>query len=292
MEMNTINILGVKIDRRSEDEIVRVVDHSLDKDEQKKIYTPNPEFIVEGKKNPKFVEVLNNADINIPDGIGLLWASKFLTLPNRFEDIKKINVLYTYYQVLYSLFSLIISPSFCTQFIPARISGSDFFWTIVDMCNKKNKRIFLLGAAPGIAERVRDRLQKIYPKLQVAGTYAGSPDRSMDDDICHFINTGKPDVLFVAYGAPKQELWIDRNIEKLPSVKIAIGVGGTFDFVAGVAKRAPAIMRKFGLEWLFRLITMPSRVKRIYNATFKFVGIAVKEKIRRIEDKNTIRSKI
>ncbi len=281
---NKVQIQGVDIDTRVEGQIKEIVSSFLDGELQHKIYTPNPEFIVEVVKNSEFRDVLNKADINLPDGIGLLFASKFLSLPNRFIRNKKLNRLYTYWQAFYCLLSLIFYPSFCREFITDRICGSDFFWDVVDMCAKKSKRVFLLGARPGVAEVVRDRLLKVYPKLQIAGTYAGIPDSESEKEICHIINTGKPDVLFVAYGAPAQEFWIDRSIEKMPSVKVAMGVGGTFDFVAGVAKRAPTWMKKLGLEWLFRLVISPSRVKRIYNATVKFVLVVIGEKIEGIKN--------
>ena len=119
---------------------------------------------------------------------------------------------------------------------------------------------------------------KEYPKSIFAGSYAGSPDKEDEEHIVEMINRGKPDILFVAYGSPAQELWIHRNLFKLDSVKVAIGVGGAFDFAAGMVKRAPKWVQKIGLEWLWRLIREPKRIKRIWNATYVFIKFIHKQK--------------
>jgi len=172
---NKLNLLGLLLDTKKEKDFVNDVNCILDGESQHMIFTPNPEMIIETRTNPEFLKVLNDASLQLPDGIGLLWASRFMDLPVRFKEQKKLRFIYALFQAFYSLLSLLIIPSFCRKIIPERVSGSDFFWKIVKLCNEKNKRIFLLGAAPGVAEKVRDKLQTVYPKIQVAGTYAGSP---------------------------------------------------------------------------------------------------------------------
>jgi len=277
---NKVSILGVNIDRKTKEEFVSDITRFLEGEDKHMVFTPNPEMIVRATKDKDFKNILNLATLNLPDGIGLLFASTYLSLKTRFKNFKKLKVIYSLSQALYTLLSLIFFPGFCRKIIPERVCGSDFFWELVRICNANQKRIFLLGAKPGVAEMVRDRVLKVYPKLQVAGTYAGSPDSDQEKEICHIINTGSPDLLCVAYGAPAQEKWISRNLKNLLTAKVAIGLGGTFDFVAGKTKRAPILIRKLGLEWLFRLLIMPSRIYRIYNATFKFVKIVIKEKVR------------
>jgi len=284
IKLKRLSLLNVNIDTQTEKEFVLEAEKYFDDESQHMIFTPNPEMIVEAQKNKEFLDVLNKSDMNIPDGIGLLWGSRFINLPIRFKSIPKLSFVYTLWQAFYSLLTLIIYPNFCRKFIPDRVSGSDFFWKLIDTCNKKNKRVFLLGALPGVADIVRDKLQTIYPKLQVAGTFAGSPDKLMEDEICYVISNSSADLLFVAYGAPSQEMWINRNLNKLKTVKLAIGVGGTFDFIAGKRKRAPLLIRRFGLEWLFRLFLTPSRYIRIYNATFKFVILVLREREARYKE--------
>ncbi|MBN1967050.1 MAG: WecB/TagA/CpsF family glycosyltransferase, partial [Anaerolineae bacterium] len=123
-------------------------------------------------------------------------------------------------------------------------------------------RLFLLGAAPGVAERTAAVLECDYPGLQIAGTYAGSPAPQEEEAIIERVNASGADILFVAYGAPRQDDWIARNRERL-NVRVAMGVGGSFDFIAGVVPRAPRWMQQIGLEWLFRLIRQPWRWRRM-----------------------------
>ena len=136
--------------------------------------------------------------------------------------------------------------------------------------NAGHLKIFLLGAEEGVTEKVKSILEKRHPDIKIVGTFAGSPDTKDDKQITNLINKIAPNVLFIAYGAPAQELWINRNLKRLPSVKLAMGIGGAFDFISGKQKRAPHLMQKLGLEWLYRLFKQPSRIKRIYNATIRF----------------------
>lgn len=194
-------------------------------------------------------------------------ASTYLNLP--FSKYKIIR----FFQIIKTLILVFIKPDSCKKIILSRISGSDLFLDIVKESEKTGWRIFLLGAGDGVAEKAISKLKIKYPKANLVGSYVGSPKENEEDNICSYINNAKPDVLFVAYGSPAQEFWIDRNLKKLNSVNIAIGVGGTFDFVAGRIKRAPVIFQKVGLEWLWRLFLEPSRIKRIWRATFVFVGL-------------------
>jgi N-acetylglucosaminyldiphosphoundecaprenol N-acetyl-beta-D-mannosaminyltransferase len=144
--------------------------------------------------------------------------------------------------------------------------------TVQDLCKNlgANSPIFLLGAAPGVAEKTAEILMSRSPLLRVVGTDAGW---SSDDDAARIIakiNECKPHLLLVAFGAPKQDEWIAKYLPQIPSVKVAMGIGGTFDFIAGTQTRAPKIMRKFGLEWLYRLVREPKRFKRIFNAVIVF----------------------
>ena len=191
------------------------------------ICTVNPEFIMDARRDALFAAALARADLRVPDGVGVLWAARLLGRP-----------------------------------LHQRVTGSDGIDQISQRAAEQGWRIFLLGAGVGVAERVAQILSERYAGLQVVGTYAGSPAEADWPAIHKLLAAAQPDILFVAYGHPRQDLWIDRHRHELPA-KVALGIGGAFDFVAGVAQRAPVSMQRLGLEWLHRLITQPWRWRRM-----------------------------
>jgi N-acetylglucosaminyldiphosphoundecaprenol N-acetyl-beta-D-mannosaminyltransferase len=142
-----------------------------------------------------------------------------------------------------------------------RVAGSDLVPRLSAEAANRGWRIFFLGAAPGVAEKTADILSKRNPGLQVVGCYAGSPALDEEDDIVERVRASRADILLVAYGAPKQDLWLDRNLARTGAT-VGIGVGGSFDFIAGVSRRAPRWVQRLGLEWLDRLIREPWRWRR------------------------------
>ncbi|MBT3865166.1 WecB/TagA/CpsF family glycosyltransferase [Candidatus Peregrinibacteria bacterium] len=261
-----IKILGVEFDTITEKEALEKVEGWLNEKNKRKrvIVTPNPEIILKAENNNRYRKILNKADLSIPDGIGVLWASKFNRISKKQSIPKKIG------QWFVSLAIIPFDPKYIRTEIPERLTGSDLTKRICALAAQKNKKVYLLGAQEGIAKLTAKKLKKLYPKLKIAGTHAGTPDKRDEDKIIQKIRKSKADILFVAYGAPSQELWIDRNIKKIPTVKIAAGIGGTFDFLSGNIPRAPKNFRKYGLEWAYRLYKEPRRIKRIFNATIKF----------------------
>jgi len=228
-----MKILGVKVDNLSLDEVLNKVDGFLEDNKQHYITTPNPEFLVKAQKDKEFKKILNNADLSIPDGVGLVFAS---LLSN--EKIKE------------------------------RIAGVDLMKAICKKAAKKSWPIFLFGAGPGVAEKAGEKLRRKYKGLE--------------------ISENNPAIFFVALGAPKQEKWIDENLKKMPNVKLAVGVGGSFDFISGNIKRAPQFIRLLGLEWLWRLILQPWRIKRILNAVIIFPWLVLKSKL--MYNKNIVKN--
>lgn len=224
-------ILDVKIDELSLKEVMQKITGFLIDDKLHHIVTVNPEFIMTAQNDDKFKEILNLADLNIPDGFGLQCAA--------FYKRKKIG---------------------------QRLTGVDLTWEIAKLAAEKDYSIFLLGGKPGVAEMTAKRLRYLYRNLKIAGTYAGTPD---EEGIVEKINQTHPDILLVAFGAPKQEKFISNNKNSL-KCKIAIGVGGTLDYISDMVPRAPKWMRSIGLEWLYRLFKQPTRIKRIYTAVIKF----------------------
>lgn len=222
-----IEILGVKINNVSGETLVSTIRSGLDQFNQIKIFPVNPEMVMIAKRNSNFKITLNNSHLSLPDGVGIILASRILG--NKIKE---------------------------------RLAGVDAFNKIIEFANDRGLKTFLLGAAPGVAEIARDNLIKKFPQLQIVGTYAGSPREEEEIKIRTLINESGAEVLFVAYGAPKQELWIDRNVKDL-NLKIVMSVGGTFDFIAETVKRAPMWIQKIGLEWFFRLLKEPWRWRRM-----------------------------
>ena len=235
-------ILGVPIDAISYGEWMSQIGKWVTTDAgAQHVCTVNPEFIIVARRDPIFFNILKRAAICVPDGVGLLWASRHLGAP-----------------------------------LPERVTGSDGLPLIARHAAEKGWKIFFLGAGEGIAERVAGILKAQHPQLIVCGTYGGSPAEREEDKIVAMINASGADILLVAYGAPKQDKWIARNLPRL-QVAMAMGVGGSFDFIAGVVPRAPQWMRDRGLEWFYRLLRQPWRLRRMLRLP-RFVLAVLRQK--------------
>lgn len=239
----SISILGIKLDQLDLKQAKNKVREFVDSNRLNLIVTPNPEFLLAARESQDFKKILNSADLSLPDGTGLVLAAHYLGLP-------KIN----------------------------RISGCDFVWELASYASQNSWSLYILGGERGVARKAAQSLLVQYPELKINGATSGYNKQNQmkgDQELADLINHARPDILLVAFGAPKQELWIARNRDKLHSVKVAMGVGGAFDYLAGRVRRAPKLIRKLGLEWLFRLIIQPSRIKRIYNAVIKFPIVVI-----------------
>ncbi len=249
-----VKILGVPVDAISYDRwLSRIGDWVASGEGARHVCTVNPEFIMIAQRDPIFFQILNRAEICVPDGVGLLWASRRLGAP-----------------------------------LPQRVTGSDGVPLIAQRAAEQGWRLFLLGAAEGIAERAANVLQARHPQLIIAGLHAGSPSEAEEDAIVAGINASGADILLVAYGAPGQDKWIARNLPRL-DVAMAMGVGGSLDFIAGVVPRAPRWMRARGLEWLYRLLRQPWRLRRMLRLPrFVFAilrqGAKAKARARRLSE--------
>lgn len=190
------------------------------------IATVNPEFVMSAQKDPEFSKVLESADLCLADGTGVVWAAR---------------------------------RQGCELSGP--VPGVDLIPPLAALCARRGFRLFLLGAAPGVAAALATRLRAEHPGLDVAA-HSGSPDPASDDETLRLIHVHRTQVLLVAFGAPKQDLWIARLKDRL-GVSVAIGVGGAFDYLTGRVPRAPAWMRRAGFEWLHRLAKQPWRIRRM-----------------------------
>lgn len=265
--MKKVKVLNIQFDVCTKDEAlgrILAVLKSNTHERACQIVTPNPEMLLEAKKNEVFSAVLNRAWLSIPDGIGILWASTFQ------EIAKRSGVFGRFLKAFFSLASLAFFPSYCRKIFPERITGTDLMESICAMSRELKTKIFLLGALAGVSEKVKEILEIRYPGVSIVGTFSGSPIEDDFPRIQSLVAETRPEILFVAYGSPAQELWIAQHLHKLPSVKIVMGVGGAFDFLSGLKKRSPKWMQRLGLEWMFRLSKEPSRFKRIWNAAVKF----------------------
>lgn len=235
--MNTINILGVKIDVISKQDLLQEISDRIQKNEKTLLYTVNNEFVVEANKNPKYKEVLNNSTISVADSTGIVWAAK-------------------------KLFKVRLT----------RLPGADLFSDLIKLAASKNMNIFLLGGDLGVGRASKAKIESEEPTIGEVDFLDGeqiSLNEHENEDIIYQINSIKPQMVFVALGSPKQELWIDKFASKIDA-NLFIGIGGTLDFYSGEIKRAPRWMRKWGLEWLYRLLKQPSRFGRIYRALVVF----------------------
>lgn len=223
-----VDILGVPVHRISKADALAWVRAAMSEPGLKQIATVNPEFVMTAQSDPAFLHVLRGADLCLPDGVGLIYAARRLGQP-----------------------------------IEERVPGSELVYDLAEAAAAAGWPLFLLGAAPGVAEQAAAILTERYPGLRVVGAYGGSPDPAENDDIVRRINDSGAWLLYVAYGAPKQDKWIERNRETLATVRVAIGVGGSLDFVTGRAVRAPQWAQDAGLEWLYRLYREPWRWRRM-----------------------------
>jgi N-acetylglucosaminyldiphosphoundecaprenol N-acetyl-beta-D-mannosaminyltransferase len=225
-DLASTRILGVRIDCLDTAAALTRIEQFVEEGGPHLVATVNPEFVMLARRNPEFARVLESADLCLPDGTGVVWAAR-----RQGCDLR------------------------------APVAGADLLPLLAQRCAQLGWRLFLLGAAPGVANQLADRLRAAHPTLQVAA-HSGDPDPSADVESLKLIHEHRTDVLLVAYGAPKQELWVDRLKPRL-EVAVAIGVGGAFDYLAGRVPRAPAWMRRAGLEWLYRLARQPWRIRRM-----------------------------
>lgn len=233
-ESKRIEILGIPVDPVTQEEALSRFRRLMDAPGCSLIVTPNSEIVLNASKDPELKALISGASLIIPDGIGLVYASRIIGKP-----------------------------------LKERVTGVDFLTTILQELEKSGKSIYLLGSKPASEERpsvahlAGEAMKKAYPSLKIAGTRDGYFKREDEEEIIRQINESGADFLCVALGSPKQEQFIARNASALETVRCGMGVGGSLDVWAGTVRRAPEFYQKYGLEWLFRFIQEPSRYKRM-----------------------------
>ena len=237
-----INIMGVGFDSLTLPEAVERAEELMAERRAAYVVTPNPEIVMTCWENPDAMDAVQNADLVLPDGVGVVYGARILGTP-----------------------------------LKGKLPGIDFATELMRRMAKCGGRVYLLGAKPGVAETAGERMKAQFPGLEICGTHDGY----FQDDapVIKDINALQPDLLLVCLGAPKQELWMHGNAAAL-KVGLMAGLGGSLDVFAGTVKRAPVFFQKLGLEWFYRLIKEPWRFKRMMMLP-KFLFACIGKKLRR-----------
>lgn len=222
-----VNVLGIPVDCVDVGRALEAVDAMVQGDRPRTILAVNPEKIMKAQSDPVLRDTLTGAGLVIPDGIGVVYAVRLLWK----EHI-------------------------------GRVAGADLMPEICAQASRQGYRVFLFGAAPDVNAQAVAILRQRYPGINIVGQRDGYVKDEQMPELLDAINASRAQVLFVALGSPRQELWMEKYLPHLPHVRVCQGVGGTFDVIAGRVHRAPAIVRRANLEWLYRLLTQPKRAYR------------------------------
>lgn len=224
-----VDVLGVSISKVTMSEATGKIREFVKSGTFHSVYTPNPEIIMLAKNDSAFHQILEEADLVVPDGIGVVIASKL----KRGEKL------------------------------PERVAGYDLVQSTMKEAVKEGYKYYFFGSKPGISEEAAVKMRETYPGIEIVGTRDGYFKPEDEPEIIADINASGANILLVALGAPKQEKWIEANKHLMPNVRVAIGVGGSLDVMSGNVKRAPIAFQKLGLEWFYRVLKEPTRFKRI-----------------------------
>lgn len=233
--MERVNILGIPVDKITRKEALNMLLSFIESGKFHLVVTINSENGTKAIEKKEFLEVVKKADLVVPDGIGIIYASRILG-----------------------------------DRLPERVPGIDLTYELLKICAKRGFGVILVGGREGIAEKARRNLIKEIPNLKILSTFNGYFNEDAEVKIVEEIKRKKPDVLLVGMGSEKQELWIYKWREEFKDIPVCIGIGGSLDIWAGEKKRAPKFVQNLGFEWLYRTILEPRRIKRVLKI-FKFL---------------------
>lgn len=241
---NSMRILGTKIDAHDKTSIKNAVNEALGKKNNIKIFTPNTEIVLRAKRDNKLKDVLENADIMIADGAGIVMASKILGTP-----------------------------------LPERLAGIEIGEYIIEAAAKLGLSIFLLGGKQGVADQAKERIAEKHKNIIICGTHYGYFETNGEENekVLEQIKSASPDILFVCMGFPRQEKWIVENSHNIPSLRLSVGLGGSLDVWSENVKRAPKIFRKLSLEWLWRILHEPRRMSFLFKIPIFLLNVLVEK---------------
>lgn len=240
--MDRIQLFGLSIDRVSMDEALGRIDEFIAERTPRHIVTLDSSMIVIAREDAALHQIVANADMITPDGVGVVWASRLLGKP-----------------------------------IEHRVSGVDLVAGVCERSERCGISVYFLGAAPGVADEAAENLKRKFPGARIVGTRHGFFAEADEPQIVADIASRRPDVLFVAFGIPKQEKFIQRHKAEM-NVPVSIGIGGSFDVHSGRVQRAPVWMQKAGLEWLFRLMQNPKKIGKVMTLP-RFALLALRLKL-------------
>lgn len=264
--MSKVNVMGITIDDIPQSEIFNFIEQTIQQKDASYITTINSELLQLSLRNSGFKSALEHASLRVCDGIGVQWAAAFLS--------KKHPVFINLFRAPFSLLRLIIQPSSAQRAIRNRTAGRLLFEELLKFAEVKGYSVFFLGGGEGVAQAVSQKAKLIYPQLVISGHYAGSPEQPKA--MLNSINSSN--ILFVAFGSPKQELFIQDYLKQLKS-NLTIGLGGTFDAYVGAKPigsafrqiKPPTWVNRLGIESFWRLITQPNRFNRVARSTLGLV---------------------
>ena len=248
--MNKVNILGVHVDMVNIQQAAEQIMRFFNEDRLHTVFTPNSEIIMAAYRDSSFCDILNNADLLTADGIGVVYASKILKKP-----------------------------------IDERAAGYDIAKKVLEKMNYTEHKLFLFGGKPGVAEEAAANLKEEYAELNIVGTRNGYFKPEDEAEIVRQINDSGADIVVVSLGAPKEEKWINAHKDEL-NVRVAMGIGGSRDGLAGRAERAPDFWCLIGMEWFYRLMKEPQRIGRMMDLPKFAATVMLKgKKYKQEEDK-------
>ncbi len=268
-----ITVANLKISAVTKIQFIEILKESLQGAKKYFVTTPNSEFLYASLVDTKNRDLLNKTDIAIADGIGVFWAERLLSQDLIFKN-KILKYLEVFLRAVITGARIVFTPKYFYRVLPEKITGSDVIYDLAKLATSLNLSIYLLGNWGDSSKKTAERLQLLNPGLIVAGY---SNKTSEDPTTIEDIQKAQPDILFVGFGPIKQEQWIVDNLDVLP-IKMAMGVGGSFDYASGNKTVPPRFVRDLGLEWLFRLITQ-FRFRRVYNAVVGLMFQTIKFKV-------------
>lgn len=275
MTSEKVNIAGVLVDNISNSNTIKKINEIISSGQTKYIVTTYSEFVVFANHDEEYKKILNQAALSLPDGIGILWAAKFLSIPLNPNSLI-LNPIIALWQVVYTGAAIIFNPKLIRTVIIEQVTGSHLIWDVAKLASQNNYSLSLIGGENGVAELTAKKLLDRFPDLKINLSLSGT---KFNDDLVTQISKSNSDILVIAYQPPRQEKWLAQNLVKL-NVNVCMGLGGTFDYIAGKRTQAPRILHYIGLEWLWRLVTQPWRWKRMWNAVPVFIWTVYKFKIK------------
>jgi len=278
---STMKFFDIKFDAITKNTALVKLDGFFEKSSPSLITTTNAELLMHAMIDDEFKTILNKAALNLVDGTGIIWG--YGVVKSWRPNIVVLKHLYVFFHWFFSLLFLAFFLLYYKKYIPEKVSGSDFVWDIAKCAAKNKKTIFLfgykLGLDPNVVEKTSLKLQTAIYDLKIAGTHSGTESIAEEKEICTLIKKSNADILMLGLGSPRQEKWLAKNLKKT-GCHVGIGLGGTFDFIAGSQKRAPKFIQKVGFEWLWRLCQNPKRFKRQISSLPKFALLVLINRMR------------